>query len=89
MAQAPAGGDRISQITKVATVVSSLISGCRMVLSNPCQSKEQRSYKGFPIGTNFPARRQRRGQLFGYSVPPSFATQLFISAQSKLLGVTV
>ncbi|MBD2534961.1 DNA cytosine methyltransferase [Nostoc flagelliforme FACHB-838] len=45
--------------------------------------------QGFPIWYEFPNETATAGSIIGYSVPPSFATQLFISAQSKLLGATV
>jgi DNA (cytosine-5)-methyltransferase 1 len=45
--------------------------------------------QGFPGWYEFPKETATAGSIIGYSVPPSFATQLFISAQSKLLGVTV
>ncbi|MHC5736227.1 DNA cytosine methyltransferase [Nostoc sp.] len=45
--------------------------------------------QGFPSWYEFPKETATAGSIIGYSVPPSFATQLFISAQSKLLGVTV
>ncbi|AUB43525.1 DNMT1, DNA (plasmid) [Nostoc flagelliforme CCNUN1] len=45
--------------------------------------------QGFPDWYEFPKETATAGSIIGYSVPPSFATQLFISAQSNLLGVTV
>ncbi|MCC5653229.1 DNA cytosine methyltransferase [Nostoc sp. XA013] len=45
--------------------------------------------QGFPGWYEFPNETATAGSIIGYSVPPSFATQLFISAQSELLGVTV
>ncbi|WP_199338541.1 DNA cytosine methyltransferase [Nostoc sp. FACHB-133] len=45
--------------------------------------------QGFPGWYEFPNETATAGSIIGYSVPPSFATQLFISAQSKLFGVTV
>jgi DNA (cytosine-5)-methyltransferase 1 len=45
--------------------------------------------QGFPDWYEFPKETATAGSIIGYSVPPSFATQLFMSAQSKLLGVTV
>ncbi|MEH1991353.1 DNA cytosine methyltransferase [Nostoc sp.] len=45
--------------------------------------------QGFPSWYEFPNETATAGSIIGYSVPPSFATQLFISAQSKLFGVTV
>ncbi|MEH2340288.1 MAG: DNA cytosine methyltransferase [Nostoc sp.] len=45
--------------------------------------------QGFPSWYEFPNETATAGSIIGYSVPPSFATQLFISAQSKLLGVAV
>jgi DNA (cytosine-5)-methyltransferase 1 len=45
--------------------------------------------QGFPNWYEFPVDAATAGSIIGYSVPPSFASQLFISAQSKLLGVTV
>ena len=45
--------------------------------------------QGFPDWYEFPQEAATAGSIIGYSVPPSFATQLFISAQSKLLGVSI
>ncbi|MDZ8139812.1 MAG: DNA cytosine methyltransferase [Nostoc sp. DedQUE04] len=45
--------------------------------------------QGFPPWYEFPKETATAGSIIGYSVPPNFATQLFISAQSKLLGVIV
>ncbi|MBD0302704.1 MAG: DNA cytosine methyltransferase [Tolypothrix sp. T3-bin4] len=45
--------------------------------------------QGFPDWYEFPPQAATAGSIIGYSVPPSFATQLFISVQSKLLGVTL
>ncbi|MCC5632852.1 DNA cytosine methyltransferase [Nostoc sphaeroides CHAB 2801] len=45
--------------------------------------------QGFPSWYEFPNETATAGSIIGYSVPKSFATQLFMSAQSKLLGVTV
>jgi DNA (cytosine-5)-methyltransferase 1 len=45
--------------------------------------------QGFPSWYEFPNETATAGSIIGYSVPPSFATRLFISAQSKLFGVTV
>ncbi|MGF2037234.1 MAG: DNA cytosine methyltransferase [Nostoc sp. CmiVER01] len=45
--------------------------------------------QGFPSWYEFPNETATAGSIIGYSVPPSFAKKLFISAQSKLLGVTV
>ncbi|MEH2430820.1 MAG: DNA cytosine methyltransferase [Nostoc sp.] len=45
--------------------------------------------QGFPSWYEFPPETATAGSIIGYSVPPSFATQVFISAQSKLFGVTV
>jgi DNA (cytosine-5)-methyltransferase 1 len=45
--------------------------------------------QGFPGWYEFPNETATAGSIIGYSVPSSFATQLFISAQSKLLGVTI
>ncbi|MBD2535127.1 DNA cytosine methyltransferase [Nostoc flagelliforme FACHB-838] len=45
--------------------------------------------QGFPGWYEFPNETATAGSIIGYSVPPSFATRLFISAQSKLLGVSV
>jgi DNA (cytosine-5)-methyltransferase 1 len=45
--------------------------------------------QGFPDWYEFPSETATAGSIIGYSVPPSFATQLFISAQSKLLGVNL
>ncbi|MGJ5632958.1 DNA cytosine methyltransferase [Nostoc sp. CALU 1950] len=38
--------------------------------------------QGFPCWYEFPNETATAGSIIGYSVPPSFATQLFISAQS-------
>ncbi|WP_341531806.1 DNA cytosine methyltransferase (plasmid) [Nostoc sp. UHCC 0302] len=45
--------------------------------------------QGFPDWYEFPREAATAGSIIGYSVPPSFASQLFASVQSKLLGVTV
>ena len=38
--------------------------------------------QGFPSWYEFPNETATAGSIIGYSVPPSFATQLFMSAQS-------
>ncbi|MHC5746740.1 MAG: DNA cytosine methyltransferase [Nostoc sp.] len=38
--------------------------------------------QGFPVWYEFPNETATAGSIIGYSVPPSFATQLFMSAQS-------
>jgi DNA (cytosine-5)-methyltransferase 1 len=43
--------------------------------------------QGFPDWYEFPPETATAGSIIGYSVPPSFASQLFISAQSILKGV--
>ncbi|MDZ8070424.1 MAG: DNA cytosine methyltransferase [Nostoc sp. DedQUE08] len=45
--------------------------------------------QGFPGWYEFPNETATAGSIIGYSVPPSFATQFFISAQSKILGVSI
>ncbi|WP_257235971.1 DNA cytosine methyltransferase [Nostoc sp. 'Peltigera malacea cyanobiont' DB3992] len=42
--------------------------------------------QGFPGWYEFPNETATAGSIIGYSVPPSFATQLFMSAQSILQG---
>ena len=42
--------------------------------------------QGFPSWYEFPKETATAGSIIGYSVPPSFATQLFTSAQSILKG---
>ncbi|QFS51202.1 DNA cytosine methyltransferase [Nostoc sphaeroides] len=42
--------------------------------------------QGFPSWYEFPKETATAGSIIGYSVPPSFATQLFMSAQSILKG---
>ncbi|WP_230967861.1 DNA cytosine methyltransferase [Nostoc sp. WHI] len=42
--------------------------------------------QGFPSWYEFPPETATAGSIIGYSVPPSFATQLFMSAQSILKG---
>ena len=42
--------------------------------------------QGFPGWYEFPSEAATAGSIIGYSVPPSFATQLFMSAQSILQG---
>ncbi|AVH66269.1 DNA cytosine methyltransferase [Nostoc sp. 'Peltigera membranacea cyanobiont' N6] len=42
--------------------------------------------QGFPDWYEFPSEAATAGSIIGYSVPPSFATQLFMSAQSILQG---
>lgn len=42
--------------------------------------------QGFPGWYEFPNETATAGSIIGYSVPPSFATQLFMSAQSILKG---
>jgi DNA (cytosine-5)-methyltransferase 1 len=44
--------------------------------------------QGFPDWYEFPSEAATAGSIIGYSVPPSFATQLFMSAQSILKGGT-
>ncbi|MHC5831470.1 MAG: DNA cytosine methyltransferase, partial [Nostoc sp.] len=38
--------------------------------------------QGFPDWYEFPNETATAGSIIGYSVPPSFASQLFMSAQS-------
>ncbi|MCC5604310.1 DNA cytosine methyltransferase [Nostoc favosum] len=45
--------------------------------------------QGFPDWYEFPNETATAGSIIGYSVPPSFATQLFMSAQSILKGAKV
>ncbi|MBG1268743.1 DNA cytosine methyltransferase [Nostoc sp. WHI] len=45
--------------------------------------------QGFPSWYEFPPETATAGSIIGYSVPPSFATQLFMSAQSILKGAKV
>jgi DNA (cytosine-5)-methyltransferase 1 len=45
--------------------------------------------QGFPDWYEFPPETATAGSIIGYSVPPSFASQLFASVQSKLLGVSI
>ena len=45
--------------------------------------------QGFPSWYEFPQETATAGSIIGYSIPPSFATQLFISAQSILQGAIV
>lgn len=45
--------------------------------------------QGFPGWYEFPNETATAGSIIGYSVPPSFATQLFMSAQSILKGAKV
>ncbi|WP_392476553.1 DNA cytosine methyltransferase [Nostoc sp. C110] len=40
--------------------------------------------QGFPVWYEFPNETATAGSIIGYSVPPSFATQLFMSAQSPV-----
>nr|WP_322719784.1 DNA cytosine methyltransferase [Nostoc sp. ChiQUE02]MDZ8232834.1 DNA cytosine methyltransferase [Nostoc sp. ChiQUE02] len=42
--------------------------------------------QGFPGWYEFPNETATAGSIIGYSVPPSFATQLFMLAQSILKG---
>ena len=42
--------------------------------------------QGFPSWYEFPNETATAGSIIGYSVPPSFATQLFMSAQSYSYG---
>jgi DNA (cytosine-5)-methyltransferase 1 len=45
--------------------------------------------QGFPGWYEFPNETATAGSIIGYSVPPSLATQLFMSAQSILKGAKV
>jgi DNA (cytosine-5)-methyltransferase 1 len=45
--------------------------------------------QGFPSWYEFPYETATAGSIIGYSVPPSFAAQLFMSAQSILKGAKV
>ncbi|WP_375514349.1 DNA cytosine methyltransferase [uncultured Nostoc sp.] len=45
--------------------------------------------QGFPDWYEFPNETATAGSIIGYSVPPSFATQLFMSAQSILKAAIV
>ena len=45
--------------------------------------------QGFPDWYEFPNETATAGSIIGYSVPPSFASQLFMSAQSILKGASV
>ena len=45
--------------------------------------------QGFPDWYEFSNESATAGSIIGYSVPPSFATQLFMSAQSILRGAKV
>ncbi|MBG1257778.1 DNA cytosine methyltransferase [Nostoc commune] len=45
--------------------------------------------QGFPGWYEFPNETATAGSIIGYSVPPSFATQLFMSAQSILQAAIV
>ncbi|MEH1962783.1 MAG: DNA cytosine methyltransferase [Nostoc sp.] len=45
--------------------------------------------QGFPDWYEFPNETATAGSIIGYSVPPSFAAQLFMSAQSILKGAKV
>ncbi|MHC5776990.1 DNA cytosine methyltransferase [Nostoc sp.] len=45
--------------------------------------------QGFPGWYELPNETATAGSILGYSVPPSFATQLFMSAQSILKGAKV
>jgi DNA (cytosine-5)-methyltransferase 1 len=45
--------------------------------------------QGFPDWYKFPQEAATAGSIIGYSVPPSFAAQLFMSIQSILIGVEV
>ncbi|MCC5645868.1 DNA cytosine methyltransferase [Nostoc sp. CHAB 5824] len=45
--------------------------------------------QGFPSWYELPKETATAGSIIGYSVPPSFATQLFMSAQSILKGAKV
>ena len=45
--------------------------------------------QGFPGWYEFPNETAAAGSIIGYSVPPSFATQLFMSAQSILKAAIV
>jgi DNA (cytosine-5)-methyltransferase 1 len=45
--------------------------------------------QGFPGWYEFPNETATAGSIIGYSVPPSFAAQLFMSAQSILKGAKI
>ncbi|MBC1224880.1 DNA cytosine methyltransferase [Nostoc sp. UCD121] len=45
--------------------------------------------QGFPDWYEFSSEAATAGSIIGYSVPPSFATQLFMSAQSILKGAKI
>ncbi|MFS0520042.1 DNA cytosine methyltransferase [Nostoc sp. UIC 10607] len=45
--------------------------------------------QGFPGWYEFPNETATAGSIIGYSVPPSFATQLFMSAQNILKAAIV
>ncbi|WP_193200515.1 DNA cytosine methyltransferase [Nostoc sp. MG11] len=45
--------------------------------------------QGFPDWYEFPSETATAGSVIGYSVPPSFASQLFMSIQSILQGASV
>ncbi|MCC5655036.1 DNA cytosine methyltransferase [Nostoc sp. XA013] len=45
--------------------------------------------QGFPSWYEFPNETATAGSIIGYSVPPSFAVQLFMSAQSILKAAIV
>ncbi len=45
--------------------------------------------QGFPSWYEFPKETATAGSIIGYSVPPSFANQLFMSAQSILKAAIV
>ncbi|MEH2101321.1 MAG: hypothetical protein V7K76_16535 [Nostoc sp.] len=45
--------------------------------------------QGFPGWYELPKETATAGSIIGYSVPPSFAIQLFMSAQSILKGAKV
>ncbi|WP_320073258.1 DNA cytosine methyltransferase [Nostoc sp. MG11] len=45
--------------------------------------------QGFPDWYEFPQEAATAGSIIGYSVPPSFASQLFASVQSILKGAKV
>ncbi|WP_225226017.1 DNA cytosine methyltransferase [Komarekiella delphini-convector] len=42
--------------------------------------------QGFPDWYDFPSEAATAGSIIGYSVPPSFAAQLFMATQSMLKG---
>ncbi|WP_339382441.1 DNA cytosine methyltransferase [Nostoc flagelliforme] len=76
--------DPTSQIIKAATLGKFadiwLPDGTVKSLSIEGAAKLQ----GFPDWYKFPNETATAGSIIGYSVPPSFATQLFMSAQSPV-----